>query len=130
MADYIYMLESRLSPEQQRALAMVQQAALAHGTNLYLTGGAIRDIVTGFAMVLTSNPGCRGQLLDTANSAADVEATLIRILHNYSFFEEPSRLIRANRFLASFHGWTMEERTKARYDSAVEGGYIDKISKH
>src|SRR5262249_35991670 len=50
MADYIYMLESRLSPEQQRALAIVQQAAQAHGINLYLTGGAIRDIITGFAI--------------------------------------------------------------------------------
>ena len=48
MADYIYTLETRLSPDQQKAVTLVQDAAKAAGMNLYLTGGAIRDIVTGF----------------------------------------------------------------------------------
>src|SRR5258708_27868385 len=46
MADYIYTLETRLSPDQQKAVTLVQDAAKAAGMNLYLTGGAIRDIVT------------------------------------------------------------------------------------
>ena len=48
MADYIYTLETRLSPDQQKAVALVLDAAKAAGMNLYLTGGAIRDIITGF----------------------------------------------------------------------------------
>ena len=48
MADYIYTLETRLSPDQQKAIALVSDAAKAAEMNLYLTGGAIRDIVTGF----------------------------------------------------------------------------------
>src|SRR5437763_16416869 len=48
MADYIYTLETRLSPDQQKAVSMVQDAAKAADMNLYLTGGAIRDIITGF----------------------------------------------------------------------------------
>ena len=48
MADYIYTMESRLSPEQMQALIAVQQIARSHGMNVYLTGGAIRDILTGF----------------------------------------------------------------------------------
>ena len=48
MADYIYTLETRLSPDQQKGVALVQDAAKAAGMNLYLTGGAIRDIITGF----------------------------------------------------------------------------------
>src|SRR5258708_9087123 len=48
MADYIYTLETRLSPDQQKAVTLVQDAAKAAGMNLYLTGGAIRHIVTGF----------------------------------------------------------------------------------
>ncbi len=51
---------------------------------------------------------------------------VIRILHNYSFLEDPSRLIRATRFAARFH-WLLEERTQARYDAAKEGKYIDHI---
>src|SRR5208282_1038404 len=48
MADYIYTLETRLSPDQQKAVTLVSDAAKAAGMNLYLTGGAIRDIITGF----------------------------------------------------------------------------------
>jgi len=48
MADYIYTLETRLSPDQQKAVALVLDAAKSAGMNLYLTGGAIRDIITGF----------------------------------------------------------------------------------
>jgi tRNA nucleotidyltransferase/poly(A) polymerase len=205
MADYIYTMESRLAPEQMRALNAVQQIARSHGINVYLTGGAIRDILTGFpirdldftvqgnplklqhdieksggnvdmtdpvtgvlhailhgtqveitmaraevfdkpgkpplvtpatinedlrrrdftfnAMALSLNDGSRGLLLDPFNGAADIEARLIRVLHSYSFLEDPSRLIRAARFATRF-GWEMEERTRARYDSAREGDYI------
>jgi tRNA nucleotidyltransferase/poly(A) polymerase len=48
MADYIYTMESRLSPEQTRAVNTVQSIARSRGMNIYLTGGAIRDILTGF----------------------------------------------------------------------------------
>ena len=210
MADYIYMLETRLLPEQLRGVTLMQETARAHQMNLYLTGGAVRDMISGFqirdidftveghphkiqkdlekagalveghdeeqgmlyvqlpgnvrasinmarsetypkpgqpvikpgailedlrrrdftvnAMGLSLNPGSRGLLLDPANGLADIEAKLIRILHNYSFFEEPSRLVRATRFAARFH-WTIEERTQVRYDAAVENSYIDNISR-
>jgi tRNA nucleotidyltransferase/poly(A) polymerase len=209
MADYIYTMESRLSPEQMQAVNLVQQIARSHGMTVYLTGGAIRDILTGFpirdldftvqgnplelqrnieesggivdmadpafsvihaivhgtqaeismahaevfdqpgkpplvapatinedlrrrdftfnAMALSLNEGSRGLLLDPFNGAADIEARLIRILHSYAFLEDPSRLIRATRFAARF-GWTLEERTRARYDSAREGDYIHFVS--
>ena len=48
MADYIYTLETRLSPDQQKAVSLVLDAAKAAEMNVYLTGGAIRDIITGF----------------------------------------------------------------------------------
>ena len=210
MADYIYMMESRLTPDQQRGVALVQELARAQEMNVYLTGGAIRDIISGFsirdldftvqgnalklqrelekagavlqgvdedlrsmyvllpgnvrseiamarleryekpgrppeiasgtiiddlrrrdftinAMALSLNPGSRGLLLDPFNGVADIEAKLIRVLHNYAFYEEPSRLIRATRFTTRFH-FTLEERTQARFDAAREGNYIDNIS--
>jgi len=209
MADYIYTLETRLSPDQQKAVALVLDAAKAAGMNLYLTGGAVRDIITGFpirdldftvqgnalklqkdleragavigdadsetrtllltlpggvraeiamarsehydkqgkppqitpatiiedlrrrdftvnAMALSMNEGSRGLLMDPFNGAADIEAKVIRVLHNYAFLEDPSRLIRATRFTTRFH-WPLEERTQARYESAKENGYIDYI---
>src|SRR5690242_4819702 len=48
MADYIYTMETRLTPDQQRAVGVVQEAARAHEMNFYLTGGTIRDLITGF----------------------------------------------------------------------------------
>jgi tRNA nucleotidyltransferase (CCA-adding enzyme) len=211
MADYIYTMEIRLTPDQLKGVSVVQDVARAAGMNLYLTGGAIRDIVSGFtirdldftvqgnplklqkdfekagahvvaveedartiylqlpgnaraeismartekfektgkpplvfpatihedlrrrdftvnAMALSLNEGSRGLLLDPFNGVADIEAKLIRILHNYSFLEDSSRMIRATRFAARFH-WPLEERTQARYDAAKEGKYIDHILK-
>src|SRR5271169_2705542 len=210
MADYIYTMEIRLTPDQQRGVTLVQDIAREAGMNIYLTGGAVRDIISGFpirdldftvhgnplklqkqlehaeavvasadddlktlylvlpgnvraeistarteryektgkppiiapgtiiedlrrrdftinAMALSLNPGSRGLLMDPFNGAADIEAKLIRILHNYSFLEDPSRLIRATRFGARFH-WPLEERTQVRYQSAKENNYIDHVS--
>src|SRR5919108_4030573 len=210
MADYIYSMEIRFTPEQQRALLALQDVARAAEMNVYLTGGAVRDIISGFtirdldftvqgnplrlqkelerakaivsaidddlkmlyvtlpgnvraeismartenyekagkppivspatiiedlrrrdftvnAMALSLNPGSRGLLMDPFNGAADIEAKLIRILHNYAFVEDPSRLIRAVHFAARFH-WPLEERTQARFNSAKENNYIEYLN--
>jgi tRNA nucleotidyltransferase (CCA-adding enzyme) len=210
MADYIYTMEIRLTPDQQRGVTLVQDIARAAGMNTYLTGGAVRDIISGLpirdldftvqgnplklqkeleragatiaaadddlktlylvlpgkvrseismarteryektgkppiiapatiiedlrrrdftvnAMALSLNPGSRGLLMDPFNGAADIEAKLLRVLHNYAFVEDPSRLIRASRFAARFH-WPLEERTQARFASAKENNYIEYIT--
>ena len=211
MPDYIYSMETRLTPDQQRGVNLIQDIARHAGLNLYLTGGTIRDLITGFpirdidlsvqgnplklqkelekagisiqgvdeslkalhlllpgnvraelnltrsetyekpgkppsiaaatinedlrrrdftvnAMALSLNPGSRGLLLDPFNGVADVEAKVLRLLHNYAFLEDPIRLIRATRLTARFH-WPLEERTQARYDSAKENNYIEFVDK-
>jgi tRNA nucleotidyltransferase (CCA-adding enzyme) len=47
MPDYMFLLESRLSPEQHAAMVRVQELAQARGSNIYLTGGAVRDLISG-----------------------------------------------------------------------------------
>jgi len=47
MPDYMFLLESRLSPEQRAAMLRVQELAAALGFNIYLTGGTVRDLITG-----------------------------------------------------------------------------------
>jgi tRNA nucleotidyltransferase (CCA-adding enzyme) len=211
MPDYIYSMETRLTPDQQRGVNLIQDIARHAGLNVYLTGGTIRDLITGFpirdidlsiqgnplklqkeleksgisiqgvdeelrslyllmpgniraelnqtrsetydkpgkpptvapatinedlrrrdftvnAMALSLNPGSRGLLLDPFNGVADVEAKVLRVLHNYAFLEDPIRLIRVTRLSARFH-WPLEERTQARYDAAKENNYIEFVGK-
>ena len=47
MADYIYLLESRLSQAQQKALLAVREIARAKGLTVFLVGGAVRDLTSG-----------------------------------------------------------------------------------
>jgi tRNA nucleotidyltransferase (CCA-adding enzyme) len=47
MPDYMFLLESRLSPEQRAALERVKELAQAQEVNVYLTGGAVRDLISG-----------------------------------------------------------------------------------
>ncbi len=47
MPDYMYLLESRLSAEQRAAVLRIQELALAAECNLYLVGGAVRDLTSG-----------------------------------------------------------------------------------
>ena len=50
MADYIYTMEIRLTPDQMKGVNLVQEVARTAGITLYLTGGAIRDIISGFTI--------------------------------------------------------------------------------
>src|SRR5258708_4887045 len=47
MPDYMYLLESRLSAEQHAAVVRIQELAAAAESNLYLVGGAVRDLTSG-----------------------------------------------------------------------------------
>jgi tRNA nucleotidyltransferase/poly(A) polymerase len=50
MPDYIYLLENRLSADQQSALRLVREAAREAETILFLTGDAVRDLTSGHAV--------------------------------------------------------------------------------
>ena len=50
MPDYMYMLESRLSAEQRAVLVRMQELGVETSTNVYLTGGAVRDLISGMSI--------------------------------------------------------------------------------
>ena len=61
MPDYMYLLDSRINAEQRAAIATVQRTAQAHELNVYLAGGAVRDLITGMLIkdldfVVEGNP--------------------------------------------------------------------------
>src|SRR6201998_1266244 len=50
MPDYMFLLESRLLPEQRAVMMRVQELSAALGFNVYLTGGTVRDLITGASL--------------------------------------------------------------------------------
>ena len=210
MADYIYLLQNRLTPAQRRALERVRDAARSHNMTVFLVGGATRDLTSGTpvrdldfavqgevpamaeelkaggatvagenparssvyllfpggvrteiastltvsypkpgsdpetqpaailddlrhrdftanAMAISLNEGSYGLLLDPLNGVADIENRELRLVSNYGFIEQPSLLLRVAR-LAERLGWTLEERTQSRYETAQQENYIATLS--
>jgi tRNA nucleotidyltransferase (CCA-adding enzyme) len=213
MSDYIYMLESHLSPDQNRVVALVQKAAGAAGVNLFLTGGAMRDMLGGFrirdldfvvegsalklakavaeesgarvvtadehrktaelvfphgvtaqiamsrqekygrsgakptvsaatiqedlrgrdftcnSMALSLNRASRGLLLDPMNGLADMGRRELRATSSYGFYDDPTRLLRLERFRVRL-GFTVEERTQMQVANAREAEVEKLIAPH
>jgi tRNA nucleotidyltransferase/poly(A) polymerase len=205
MADYIYLLQTRLTSAQQTALQHVRDAAKSRAMTVFLVGGAVRDLSSGSpirdldfavqgnatklkkdlqkaggtligeedalqtlffnfpggvrvevgatlsatfpkpgkpvykpatilddlrrrdftvnAMAISLNEGSFGLLMDPLNGIADLENRELRLVSNYGFIEDPSRLIRAARLMARL-GFTLEAKTQQRYENGKAEDYI------
>jgi len=210
MSDYMFMLESHLSAEQFRVVGEMQKLAAAAGSNLFLTGGALRDMLGGFpvrdldftietsplklikglekhgatvvdtddlrkcvdlrfpggvpaelamarsekyaksgakpqiapatihedlrsrdftvnAIALSLNRASLGLPIDPTNGVGDIERKELRAIHNYIFYDDPSRMLRLIRFKVRL-GYNIDERTKLQYENAREAEMLTKIT--
>lgn len=222
MSDYNFLMESRLSPEQFQIVNQLSRIAADQGLNLYLAGGAVRDLTfgqqtvrdldftvegnpekilrrlesaqplvrrsaepgalaveaapfsaehlkfdsktgcaeVGFthgvraeiamarnevytkpgrrpeitsgtifedlrrrdfsinAMAVSLHPNSRGLLLDPTNGAADIEKRELRVLHNRSLSEDPSRIYRMLRL-----GWRLGFKPEAKTSNLLEAAF-------
>lgn len=78
-------------------------------------------------LAIALNQGRFGELYDFFGGQIDLENRVIRILHNLSFIEDPTRIFRAVRF-AQRLGFTIGPHTESLLRSAVRLGFVTRIS--
>lgn len=211
MSDYMFMLESHLSADQFRVVGQMRQLAEDAGVSVFLTGGAMRDMLGGFpvrdldftvegsaaklakiaekkfdavtvsiddhrksvemrfpggvsvelamarqekfaksgakpqispatihddlrsrdftinAIGLSLNRASLGLPIDPTNGIGDVERKELRAIHNYSFYDDPARMLRIVRFKVRL-GYVIDERTRLQYENAREAEMLARVS--
>ena len=78
-------------------------------------------------MAIKLNPDRFGQLFDFFGGQRDIKEKTIRILHNLSFIEDPTRAFRAIRFSERF-GFKISKHTINLIKTAVRINLFDKLS--
>lgn len=79
------------------------------------------------ALALCLNPGQYAEVVDYFDGLKDLDAKLIRVLHPFSFIEDPTRIVRAARFAARF-GFKLESKTKQQAQRAITMGIFDDLA--
>ncbi len=81
------------------------------------------------AMAVHLNPDTFGTLVDFFNCQNDLKDRKIRILHNLSFVEDPTRIFRAIRFEQRM-GFTIGKHTEKQIKNAVKMDLFDRFFGH
>jgi len=68
-----------------------------------------------------------GELVDFFGAQRDIKDKVIRVLHNLSFVEDPTRVLRAIRFEQRF-GFQLDKQTQNLIKNAVKMGFLDRLS--
>jgi tRNA nucleotidyltransferase (CCA-adding enzyme) len=78
-------------------------------------------------LAISLNHEAYGELLDYYGGQRDIDDKAIRVLHNLSFVEDPTRVFRAVRFEQRL-GFHIGKQTEHLLNSAVRLGLLDKVS--
>jgi tRNA nucleotidyltransferase (CCA-adding enzyme) len=79
------------------------------------------------ALAIHLNPRHFGEQLDFFGGQRDVKERVIRVLHNLSFVEDPTRIFRALRFEQRFH-FQIAKHTQQLMENAVRLGLFGRLS--
>ncbi|MEE8399404.1 MAG: CBS domain-containing protein [Desulfobacterales bacterium] len=78
-------------------------------------------------LAIQLNPGKFGWAIDFFSAQNDIKAKSIRVLHNLSFVEDPTRVFRAIRFEQRF-GFTIGKLTSGLIGNAVKMDFFKRLS--
>jgi tRNA nucleotidyltransferase (CCA-adding enzyme) len=79
------------------------------------------------ALALGLAGSSRGRFLQAPHGSEDVQAGRLRVLHDRSFIDDPTRLLRLARYAGRL-GFAIEDHTRALADEAVASGALDTVS--
>ncbi|TNF51162.1 MAG: CBS domain-containing protein [Deltaproteobacteria bacterium] len=108
----------------------------------YLRPGALPDVehasvkmdlsrrdFTINTLAISLNQDTYGSLFDYYGGQRDIDDKVLRVLHNLSFVEDPTRVFRAVRFEQRL-GFKIGKQTEHLLNSAVRLGLMEKVSGH
>jgi len=98
-----------------------------------VTPGTLRDDLlrrdfTINAMALAITPEAFGRVIDPFGGARDLRAKRLRVLHEESFLDDPSRILRAVRFVERF-GLTLEPSTARALRRAINENLLARLNR-
>ena len=79
------------------------------------------------AMAVSLKPADFGRLVDPFGGREDLEARVLRVLHNLSFIDDPTRIFRAIRYEARY-GLRLEEHSARLARGTIEMGLVGDLS--
>ena len=81
------------------------------------------------AMAVSLNKKDFGKLVDLFGGRRDLARGVIRVMHDKSFIDDPTRIFRAVRFGERLR-FAIDRRTLRLIESAIKKGMLDKLSKY
>jgi len=78
-------------------------------------------------LAIQLNPKAFGELIDFFGGVKDIKEKVIRVLHNLSFVEDPTRVFRAIRFEQRF-GFQIGKHTQHLMKNAMKVGFLERLS--
>jgi tRNA nucleotidyltransferase (CCA-adding enzyme) len=79
------------------------------------------------AMAVALKADDHGRLVDPFHGQGDLEIGTIRVLHDESFVDDPTRIFRAVRYESRF-GFRMDEQTEALARASIGSGLVGRLS--
>ena len=104
-----------------------QPAALPRVEPASLREDVSRRDFTVNTMAIDLNLANFGNLIDFFGGQADIKEKKVRVLHNQSFIEDPTRIFRAIRFEQRY-GFTMEDKTQKLIEEALKNHLLQRLS--
>ena len=87
----------------------------------------LRRDFTMNAMAVALDSAERGVLVDPLGGESDLESGTLRVIHDASFADDPTRIVRAARYEARFR-FGLDPHSEALARASVTAGYVSKLS--